>query len=474
MTTPITTYNLLEITPYRLVSIQELHISKRLNEHTRLRFTAIVPDELKDSYVQMTEADSPIKVAQLTEDGTPIVLFNGTVLEIQVKVVRDVYYLEIEAVSHSYKLDIRKKSRSFQNKHMKVEEMLQAIGAEYPGFDIMDSATGGATLNRIAVQYRETDWEFLKRMASRYHTSLMSAPVFDVPKLYFGVEESESQLNLTNYHYTVSKRIAAFRYFNANDTSPVDEHDFIDYLVETEHVLDLGSRTTFQGKSLYVYETDTRMSKGILKHVYTLTSHKGLRHKEVFNEQLIGSSLPGKVIQVEQDRIKVHLDMDASQEISTAHGFPYASAYTAEGHSGWYVMPEIGDTVRIYFPGNREEEGIGSNSARHNHRNEGHNHISNPNVKIFRTAHGKEIKMTPDEIVITGKDGAIFIKLNEKDGIHIVSDKQISFSAGGSISLSAGSKVTLSAGDEIHMTSKGSTVSLGGNTTVVGSEVKTN
>lgn len=68
----------------------------------------------------------------------------------------------------------------------------------------------------------------------------------------------------------------------------------------------------------------------------------------------------------------------------------------------------------------------------------------------------------------------MYIQLNEKNGIHIVSDKQIQFSAGGNISLHSGSKVKITAGDEIQMTSKGSTVSLGGITNVLGSEVKTN
>ncbi|MMZ66656.1 hypothetical protein D1872_291680 [compost metagenome] len=95
-------------------------------------------------------------------------------------------------------------------------------------------------------------------------------------------------------------------------------------------------------------------------------------------------------------------------------------------------------------------------------------------MKIFRTPHGKEIRLTPDEIIISSKDGAIFIRLNEQEGIHITSDQEISLSAGGSISLSAGDKVKITAGQEIQLSSQGSTVSLGGQTTVMGSEVKTN
>lgn len=477
MTTPRTTYDLLHITPYEQVRIQELHIRKQMNEHTRLSFTAMVPEEWKDSYVQMTAADSPVGVFQLKEDGSQVALFHGTVLNIEIKVVRDVYYLEVDAVSYSYQLDIRPRSRSFQDKNMTVETMLHIVGEDYPGFDLIDSATGGAALRRLTVQYAETDWAFLKRIASRYRTSLSPASSFETPKLYFGVEEMPSGLNLSNYHYTVSKRIETYRHFDGNDTTPMNEQDFVDYGLETEQVLDLGSQVAFQGKSLYVYKVHTRMKQGILTHEYTMTTHKGLRHRELFNEQLTGLSLLGSVIQVERDRVRVHLDIDQTQEAAVAYWFPYASPYTAEGHSGWYVMPELGDRVRITFPARLEDGAFASSSAREGRSEagqQGQNRFSNPQVKIFRTPHGKEIRLTPDEIIISSKDGAIFIRLNEKEGIHITSDQEIRLSAGGSISLSAGDKVKITAGQEIQLSSQGSTVSLGGQTTVIGSEVKTN
>jgi hypothetical protein len=49
MTLTHITYDRLQITPFEVVSIQELHMTKRLNEHTRLSFTAILPEELQDS-----------------------------------------------------------------------------------------------------------------------------------------------------------------------------------------------------------------------------------------------------------------------------------------------------------------------------------------------------------------------------------------------------------------------------------------
>ncbi|MBG9795946.1 hypothetical protein ABD76_27285, partial [Paenibacillus dendritiformis] len=182
----------------------------------------------------------------------------------------------------------------------------------------------------------------------------------------------------------------------------------------------------------------------------------------------------GVVVDVRQDQVRIHLDCDEKQEVDQAHWFPYSAVYSGGGHTGWYVMPEIGDPVYLYFPGSREEDGVAGSAVRRAGRERGHNKFSNPQMKIWRTPHGKEIRLGPDELVVSGKDGAIFIKLDDSEGIHIVSNKQVNISAGGNLSLSAGKKMSLSAGSELRMECKGSHIQLSGSADIKGSEVKSN
>lgn len=42
----------------------------------------------------------------------------------------------------------------------------------------------------------------------------------------------------------------------------------------------------------------------------------------------------------------------------------FATGYTAEGHIGWYVMPESGDMVRVLFPTEDEDEVYAAQSVR--------------------------------------------------------------------------------------------------------------
>lgn len=155
-----------------------------------------------------------------------------------------------------------------------------------------------------------------------------------------------------------------------------------------------------------------------------------------------GLTLSGKVLKAEGDKVKVHLAIDAGQEESKAYPFPYATGYSADGHTGWYVMPEEGDTVEIVFPTEDENDAYAVQSA----RQEDTEKTADPKVKYLRTPDGKEIKLDKEEILITANDNITYIKINEKNGVEIITDKEVQVTSGGS--------VTVASGDQISMMSK--------------------
>lgn len=467
-------YDNILIQPFERINLEQLTLTKKINEHTRLYFTGVIPEDMRDSCIETTHSYTVIEVSQKDEAGGTTPLFSGIALSVEVKVVRDVYYLEVEAISHTYRMDIKQRTRSFQNINMTIPQLLEQIGEDYEGLDVIDGATDGAKIGRIAIQYQETDWAFLRRLASRYHTSLMPAARFDSPKFYFGIEDIPAHVVLDHSRYTVRKQMLPFRYFQENDQARLTENDFIFYEVETDEVLDLGAQLNFQGHSLFVMEAYTEMRQGQLRHQYVLGSYQGFRQKSYYQEKLAGASLSGVVVDVRQDQVRIHLDCDEQQKVDEAYWFNYSTAYSAEGHTGWYVMPEVGDPVSLYFPGSREEDGIAGSAVRRNTQGSAHNKILDPQRKIWRTPHGKEICLGPDELVITGKEGAIYIKLNDKNGIHIVSNNAVSISAGGDLSLTAGTTMSLSAGSELRMDCNGSSIELSGSAKMKGSEVKSN
>ncbi|GIO84690.1 hypothetical protein J25TS5_16220 [Paenibacillus faecis] len=469
------TYHQLKISPFELVNLQELTITKKFNEHAYFTFKGMIPEELKDSYVSMSGSDTPVVISQMDEEGQSAPLFCGLIQKISISSVRDIYYLNVEGISYTYLLDLEKKRRSFQNKKMTYTQLLETMTSEYPNLDILNAATDGKTpLGHFTLQYEETDWQFLRRIASRFRTGLMPAAGFDTPKVCFGLLDGSSKGELSNFNYKVRKRMDAYRLALHKPNLKVAEDDFVYYEVESPKVFDLGNAIEFKGKQLYVFEAYTVMKNGLLTHRYILSTREGLRQPTYFNDQIIGASIQGKVIDVTKDQVKLHLDMDASQKPEEAHWFRYSSMYTAEGNTGWYCMPEKGDHVRIYFPGNKEEDGFATSSMRTQAGERGSDKLGNPNIKYFRTPSGKELMFSPEEIVITGKDGEIFIRLSEKDGIEISSSLPIQLNTPQDLVMNADQSIVFSAKEEIRMSCKESQILLNGNTKIVGTELRTN
>ncbi|NLD47045.1 MAG: hypothetical protein GX660_07575, partial [Clostridiaceae bacterium] len=77
-------YHDIDVTPFELKSLIELKIEKKINQHTRLYFTGIVPEDKKDSYIEMTKAETPVEVKRMDGD-KDIPVFNGIVVNVEIK-----------------------------------------------------------------------------------------------------------------------------------------------------------------------------------------------------------------------------------------------------------------------------------------------------------------------------------------------------------------------------------------------------
>lgn len=468
------TYQDLEIKPYQLNELFELKISRRLNEHIRLSFTGVIPADLKDKYIHETESDTKVEVNQRDASGKIRPLFKGPVTQVQVKTVRDIYYLQVEAVSATYNLDIQVKSRSFQNINQGYTDLINQVIADYPGAAVNDSVTENVKTNQLIMQYLETDWQFIKHLAGHFFAPIIPAGVFAEPKFYFGLPDGDVKGDLDNYHYSVKKKIGDYRNSSENYNPDLQETDFIFYELETDQVFELGDLITFKKRKLYVYEATTLMRQGILKHNYLLAPQGGLSRNPIYNPRLIGASVQGRVLEVSKDKVRVHLEIDPEQAVEEAYWFPYSSAYTAEGNSGWYCMPEIGDCVQVYFPDHEESNAIATGSVRKDTEDSENNKVGNPDIKYFRTKSGKELMLAPKEVLLSAKDGEIFIRLHDDDGIQIYSKRQIKLISKEDLNIESRKKVLVSAEEAINLTCKASNIKMDGATTIKGSKVKTN
>lgn len=461
----------IHISPF-MVSPVELEIVSKINDHAWMYFKAVVPENRKEEYIHMVQGYTIIEVNHKNEASGTTCLFKGVVTFIDVKAVNDVYYLEVKAASCTFDMDVKLKRRSFQNKEMLYNELIKSVTDGYKGADFIDKTTDNKKLEKFIIQYDETDWEFLKRMASHFNAGLLPDPTADKPKFFFGIPKRDGKGDMREFNYSVHKKIGDFRYSSENFIEGIDENDFIFYKIETDKLLNIGDLVSFQNKKLYVYESEGIMTKGEFKHEYTLSPEKGLSQNHLFHERVVGASIEGKVIDIKEDNVRVHLEIDREQKKEEAYWFPYSTFYTTEGQTGWYCMPELDDRVKLYFPTNKEEDGIVTGSVRR--RTKGGDFITDPDMKIFRTRFGKEIMFNKNEILISGKDGEILIRLLEDYGIEIYSKKDVRIIADKDILMHAGRTVQIMAADGIGLKCKESSIEMDGEIVIQGKEVKIN
>ena len=105
---------------YSNVTISDIRITERLNDHARLVLTGVIPENDKDTYAMDTGGYGIIKLVHVPDDENPeiVVIFSGLVEQVSVDRVHNVYGIELMCISHTYLLDVTITSESFQDKNM--------------------------------------------------------------------------------------------------------------------------------------------------------------------------------------------------------------------------------------------------------------------------------------------------------------------------------------------------------------------
>ncbi|AZK48567.1 hypothetical protein [Paenibacillus lentus] len=360
-------------------------------------------------------------------------------------------------------MDIKLENRAFQDKSLLIDNVMKEIGGAYANADFNNTYKEQRKLGAFTLQYQETDWEFLKRLASHYNAPLIPVSTRNHIAVYLGIPEHRDIGQIQATHYKVHKDLLAYKNADPLGESGLVESDFIRYEIVLDQVLELGDMVTFNKQKLHVFEVTTEMTRGILTHTYVLCRKKAGYRRKMYNSKIIGASIQGNVMAVVRDEVKVKLEYDQGWSMNTAWLFPYSTMYASEDQAGWYAMPEKGDDVRIYFPGHNEAEGIALSSVRkklpteaqsgrgnvtttvvqqemlqpivHYDQSLKDDLMANPDTKFIMTPAGQKIMFEEDKItIISGEDGASITLTND-----------------GTILLNSNDKITLQTGKQIEM-----------------------
>ena len=163
----------------------KLEIDSRIGEHTigKIKYIGSVNQlSLYDALIDR-RGDKEIKIlrrsniADNTGNSTEKIFLNGVIKELQInETTAGALTVEITAISKSILLDRIPRYRSFQDPTLTYSAIAEEINGNYGTNDgkIVNVGEDMQAVPRMTIQYNETDWEYLKRIASYTGQPLMA------------------------------------------------------------------------------------------------------------------------------------------------------------------------------------------------------------------------------------------------------------------------------------------------------------
>lgn len=220
--------------------------------------------------------------------------------------------------------------------------------------------------------------------------------------------------------YTLKKETDDYLLKTKNKVLSLIESDALCMEAVSREIYEIGDSFPFHGQTYYIFDVLSELDGREMVHHYKLKSKAGLQTVKRYNEKAIGASLDANIAGITRDTVQVKVAVDGIQ--SNKKWFPYSTVYSSPDGTGWYCMPEEGDSVRLYMPGAQESEAYIISAV---HLSEDCNDARvNPDHKSLKSKYNKEVLFTPTSLVFTNNNG-MSIEILDEEGIRITSDKSV-------------------------------------------------
>ena len=426
---------IISVKNYPFQTFIDVQVLQSANQHMEAKIIGIVDHEFAVNCGERGIYSKNVSVIIEDENSNVYTWLCGDVEDICISACGDVYTLTLKIVSCSKRSDVKKRTRTFQDITLTYEEVASILSdcSEEQLEILIQNEAKMKTIEDFLVQYEETDWEFLKRLASRCHSFLFPCVNQNRNGIYLGMHPCFQHEVLNTTEYTINKDIKEYYANKSEQKMDVCESDYISYLVKSDKIYNLCDCIELNGIELYVFSIESKLVGARMTHTYTLKRKKGFCTRTINNLQLTGVTLQGKVKKVQNDEVTVELDHDVIQR--QYRWFPYSTIYSSPDDTGWYFMPEPEDQIRLVFPNEFENNSYVVSSVHCGER-------TNPDIKSIRTHDNKEIVFAPEYIRISNGNGS-HIELHDDDGITIYSDKQICIESNDNIDIKGKGNLTI-------------------------------
>ena len=359
--------------------IQEFVLDENINEHQKLEIQLEMDDEQRKNLERIIEKEDvgiEIELANVDKDVKRRV-FSGIVDYFEILDYGS-YGCKIlmRAFSKSVLFDRKneKKYRVFQDRNLMFSDIIDEINKDYADkkLEIKYSDIAKKQIGSLIVQFDETDWEFLVRLASQLKTGMF---VIEQGIILFGIVEMGeikkenkyfSDYSLVRDYKNLYYKVQSNKVINLGDTVSISEN-----AVENE-----GNNKDSSGNkgNFSVLKTRIFLKDFILKSEFLATDMSGYHIFKKYNEKIKGCRIEANVERVFEDGgiakmevrfaeglkkiVQERSNEESNDKAYDDYGikrFPLSyQTFYSQTNTGFFCTPEVNDTVEVYFPNEDE------------------------------------------------------------------------------------------------------------------------
>ena len=420
----------------------KLEIDSKIGEHTigKMKYIGSANQlSLYDALIDR-KGDKEIKIlgrsniADDTGNSTEKIFLNGVVKELQInETTAGALTIEIIAISKSVLLDRIPRYRSFQDPTLTYSAIAEEINGNYSTNDgkIVNVGEDMQTVPRMTIQYNETDWEYLKRIASYTGQPVMaySDKVFvgffknmpaQTPNLKYSqfgkrTKEERTYFKITGTEfYPVATPIKLKTRNRAGGEETENDYYVIESRIYNEGntlkcEYTLGKQTDYfvdpiphekirgaviEARTVHIARTDESKSnhgrtdgnsdnlegktigaKPLNKYIEKTENNQN----ENVKERVKASDIAVMTLNLTEGLLKLGENGQSFEDKYAGKSyFPYVTPYS-QSNTGFTPAPEANDKVALYFPNGNETHAIVLGAV----NNDGNGRFTNPDKRNF-------------------------------------------------------------------------------------------
>lgn len=369
------------------------------NRHAEAMFHGRVKKEI--AFEKIKESLAGMKLGVSAPGTNEVKIFNGILQDVTVQEESEYAVINGRILSGTTLLDSKKKSRSFQDVSMTYEDIIDQVLKDTPeAAAIFAAGEYDKPIEKPIIQYKETDWNFICRMASRCKSCIIPDISESKPWFYFGIKQQAETVSFDEIEY--AQMVGDQYYVMGGADEERERGDYYRSEVTSTQNYEIGDTTTFKNKSLKICKKREGYSRQELIFHYTLAKEAFNETKRYDNEKISGMTLIGTVLETAGETLKIHLDIDETQDPGKA--YPYH--WVPPSGNLMYLMPKIGTRVSLYFPDSDEQNAKAVNCVRTNGGQDGTcEPMGDFNERCLTTEHGKQVYFHPGAMGYVGGSG---------------------------------------------------------------------